>query len=170
MIILVNNPVFTCFEMSKKRQITFVKKDWCLVPAFSKDKEQFDKMKNGELFKAPFSKARNARFLAKYWVLLDLVYNNLPDSFTLNSADGQILHIRNVEDINWHVKMQLGIYERRVTLGGKVMFEAGSISFAAMDEDQFQEFYDNAINVVIKHFLTGTEKEELEKQVLENFA
>ncbi len=154
----------------KKRQITFVKKGHCLIPAFGKDKELFDKLKDGELYKAPFSKARNARFLAKYWVLLDLAYSNLPDSFTLNASDGQILHIRNVEDINWHVKMQLGICERRVTLGGKVMYEAGSISFAAMDEESFQEFYDNAINVIIKYFLVGTNKEELEREVLEKFA
>jgi len=80
------------------------------------------------------------------------------------------LDVKTTDDILWHIKMQTGHYEKKVTMGGKVTFEAKSISFSKMDEAQFQAFYDRAIDVVLKYFLVGVNKEDLEEIIVHEFA
>ena len=151
------------------KTITFIKKDNGLFPAFDSDRELFAGMKEGDLYSGPFTKPRNVKFLQKYWTLLDFAFENLPENYELRSLGGELLQIRNSKDINWHVKSQLGIYQRNVTLGGKITYDIGSISFAAMDEPEFEAFYDRAIDVIIKYFLVGTQKEDLIEHVVENY-
>ena len=65
--------------------------------------------------------------------------------------------------------MQVGYYEKKVTLGGRITYEAKSTRFSAMDEAQFQEYYDRAVDVILKYFLPETNREELEEIILMTF-
>jgi hypothetical protein len=89
------------------------------------------------------------------------VYDNLPEEIPARMPDGEPIQIRSRKELLWHIKMQIGHYEQKVTLGGRVTYEAKSISFAAMDEAEFEEFYNAAIDVVLKYFLPETNREEL---------
>ena len=131
------------------------------------DVEVKRKFKLGEPIKAVVSKPRKIRFHNKFFKLLQIVHENLPESqWTLNGSE--IIEIRTVKDLLWHVKMQAGHYERKVTLGGKIVYEAKSINFGAMDEIEFNNFYDAAIDIIIKYFLP-VDRQDLIDMVAQEF-
>lgn len=132
-----------------------------LRPAYQEDIEQLVKMRTGEVYRAEVKMPRNIKFHRKFFTLINLIMENMPEDHQLTTVDGQPLQIRNSDDLLWHIKMQVGHYERKVTLGGKVVYEAKSISFGAMDEAEFDKFYNAAVDAVCKYILPGISREDL---------
>ncbi len=50
---------------------------------------------------------------------------------------------------------------------GKVAYLPKSISFAKMDQTEFDQFFDRTVELVCKHFLPGVRDEDLRREVLE---
>lgn len=146
-----------------------VKKMGILRPYDKTDAEQVAKMREGEVYRVKVSMPRNIKFHKKFFALLALVFDNLPEEIPAKTPDGQPIQIRTIDELLWHIKMQVGHYTQKVTLGGKVIYEADSISFAAMDEAQFSEFYNAAVDVIMKYFLPETNAEELEEMIALTF-
>lgn len=136
-----------------------------LMPAQDSDKEALRNLKLNETYLAEIKQPRNIKFHQKYWALVNLVYSNLPEDFCIETTDGQKDYIKSADNLHWHIKCQCGILERKITLGGKINYEVGSIAFHKMDESEFAEFYSKALDVIIKYFLIGTEKEELAAEI-----
>jgi len=146
-----------------------VKKMGILRPYDREDAEQLGKMREGEVYRVKVSMPRNIKFHKKFFALLALVFDNLPEEIPARTPDGKPIVIRSIDNLLWQIKMQVGWYEEKVTLGGKIIYEAKSISFAAMDEAEFSEFYNSAVNVILKYFLPETNAEELEEMILISF-
>lgn len=140
-----------------------------LHPSTADDADKIGKMKPGSVYKAKVTMPRNVRFHQKYFVLLDLVFSSLPEGFCLETPDGQKVPVRSVDDLLWHIKMQLGHYEKKVTIGGRVTYQAKSISFGKMDNAAFDKFYSESIDIILKYFLVGVNREELEEEVIFRF-
>jgi hypothetical protein len=138
-----------------------IQKNGILKPAYPEDSEKAHKMRSGEVYRVRVSMPRNVKFHRKFFTLINLVFDNLPEEIPARMPDGEPIQIRSRKDLLWHIKMQIGHYEQKVTLGGRVTYEAKSISFAAMDEAEFEEFYNAAIDVILKYFLPETNREEL---------
>jgi len=146
-----------------------VKKMGVLKPYDRTEAEKLHKMREGEAYKVKVSMLRNVRFHRKFFALLGIVFDNLPESIGVKTPDGQQVVIRSVADLLWQIKMQIGHYEQKITLGGKITYEAKSISFASMDEAEFQDFYSQAVDVILKYFLPESNREELEEVVAMEF-
>lgn len=146
-----------------------VKKMGILRPYDRTDAERIGKMRDGEPYRVKVSMPRNIKFHKKFFALLALVFDNLPEEIPAKMPDGNPVEIRSIDDLLWHIKMQVGHYEKRVTLGGRVTYEAKSISFASMDEAEFQDFYDRAMAVILKYFLPETNREEVEEMIALTF-
>ena len=146
-----------------------VKKMGILKPYDRTDAELLAKMREGEPYRVKVSMPRNLKFHKKFFALLALVFDNLPEEIPAKLPDGQAVEIRSIDDLLWHIKMQTGHYEQKVTLGGRVTYEAKSISFSAMDEAEFSDFYNRAVNVILKYFLSETNAEELEEMIAVSF-
>ena len=146
-----------------------VKKMGILKPYDRTDAELLAKMREGEPYRVKVSMPRNLKFHKKFFALLALVFDNLPEEIPAKLPDGQAVEIRSIDDLLWHIKMQTGHYEQKVTLGGRVTYEAKSISFSAMDEAEFSDFYNRAVNVILKYFLSETNEEELEEMIAVSF-
>ena len=146
-----------------------VKKMGILKPYDRTDAELLAKMREGEPYRVKISMPRNLKFHKKFFALLALVFDNIPEEIPARLPDGKPVEVRSIEDLLWHIKMQTGHYERKVTLGGRVTYEAKSISFAAMDEAEFQEFYSSAMDVILKYFLPDTNREEIEEMIVLTF-
>ena len=140
-----------------------------LKPYDRTDAELLAKMREGEPYRVKVSMPRNLKFHKKFFALLALVFDNLPEEIPAKLPDGQAVEIRSIDDLLWHIKMQTGHYEQKVTLGGRVTYEAKSISFSAMDEAEFSDFYNRAVNVILKYFLSETNAEELEEMIAVSF-
>lgn len=146
-----------------------VKKMGILKPYDRTDAEQLGKMREGEVYRIRVSMPRNIKFHKKFFALLALVFDNLPEEIPAKAPDGKPIQVKGIDGLLWHIKMQVGHYEQKVTLGGRITYEAKSISFAAMDEAEFSTFYNSAVDVIIKYFLPETNAEELEEMIALSF-
>lgn len=141
-----------------------------LWPSTGSDADKIAKLTAGEEYKIKPVKPRNPRFHRKYFKLLDIVYNNLPEGFSIITPAGQEVKVRSKDDLLWHIKMQAGHYEQRVTMGGRITYDALSIDFYSMDDASFSDFYNTSIDIILKHFLKGAKRRELEEMVILEFS
>lgn len=127
--------------------------------ATDSDLEKLKKIGIGKPVKVTWSRPRNYEFHKKYFSLLNLVFENLDEPFKDKYT------IFSIDSLLWQVKMQLGHFEEKMTLGGKILYEAKSISFAKMLQDEFEDFYLKTYNVLAKYFapyLKNIDFEEIE--------
>ena len=155
-----------------------VKKETAIASPISEDDfSKFGKMEVGDTFKCEIWKERNYLFHRKYFALMNLTLSNLPEDFavrtTVQKPNGEtyehIEHIDSVNKLRWHVSMQSGQYDTKVTMGGKLIYQVKSISFKSMDDTEFQEIYEAAKNAIWKFFLPMDMQQRIqfENQLLE---
>ena len=58
----------------------------------------------------------------------------------------------NVDDLREDLTIEAGFYPKRENIKGDVIKKANSISFASMDEFQFNELYNKTLDVIVKYF------------------
>lgn len=125
-----------------------------LKPCFSSDNDEIKryKFKVGEMYQIEISKPRNVLFHRKYFALLNLVFEN-QEYFTDFNALRSFVIIKS------------GYYIRTVTKKG-VHFEPKSISFASMDQVEFDKLFDKTLDFIIAEFLPLT-KDEIKAEIAE---
>lgn len=123
-----------------------------LVPDDDETVEQLRKLKAGNVVLVDYRRPRNIKFHRKFMALVSLVYDN-QETYS------------NREALLTELKLQVGHYKEHITLGGKIIYQPKSISFASMDEDEFSLFYSRVVDVVLRFFLTGMSEDELNEMV-----
>ena len=106
-----------------------------LIPIYDSDFEGKRKLKIGQEYKADIKKPRNLKFHKKFFALLNIGHQNTK----LNMS---------FEFYRSYVTMKSGYYIAYETARG-VMVLPKSISFASMDETEFEELYNSVISVVM---------------------
>ena len=132
------------------------------VPMYNSDLELKKKLKEGSVVKCKVSNPRNYQFHKKFFALLRLTYDNLPVSLV------EKWNIRTVEDMLRRFKRDLGYYTSNRNEKGELEIDYLSISFAAMEEWEFERFYDQCLELVLHTYIEGIDKEDLINE-LENF-
>lgn len=107
--------------------------------AYDSDYETAKKIKVGEPYEFEFKNIRNAKFHRKFFALLNMVFQN------------QEIY-QNIDHLRKDLTIAAGFYEVRSNLDGEEIKEPKSISFANMDNDQFSEFYNAVIDVIVQYF------------------
>jgi len=128
------------------------------VPMYGSDLDEKRRLKVGETVLCEVTKPRNYEFHKKFFALVRLTFENLPERLS------QMLSIRSEEDMLDCMKIDLGLYSS-AWHGGRQVVKPGSISFAKMDETEFEKFYGRAVDMVLSLYLAGTNKEELLEEV-----
>lgn len=105
--------------------------------AYDSDFEQAKKIKTGEFYEFSYSKPRNYMFHKKFFALVELVYQN-QEAY------------RNKDDLREDLTIDAGFYRTTINLQGNEIKKAQSISFAQMDEIEFNEFYNRFIDAVVR--------------------
>ena len=125
-----------------------------LIPLYDSDGDVKHHLKEGTNVEVEVKRARNVRFHKKFFALLRLVLNNLPESVInekeLYSEDAFLLQIK--EDMKLY----------HVTKGGVKQYI--SISFTEMDELTFERFYSNTVRLITIKYLKVT-KEQIEDEI-----
>jgi len=133
-----------------------------LMPNTDMDYEKKLKLKLGQVYRVEIKQPRNYEFHKKYFALLNLVWENLPDHL----SEG----FRRFDNFRETVQMQAGWYEMYVNHKGVQMFKPKSISFGSMSAEEFEELYSNVIDIILRDYIPGMDREELEMQVITGFA
>lgn len=124
-------------------------------PADEQSRSFWQKIKLGDIIALDGRRPRNLKHHRKYWILMQIVVDNSDDFDT-------------PEMVNYAVKAAM---ERgRWIKPGKAkrpLFIPESISFASMDQEAFERFYSEAVNVVIKYFLPGCSPDEIDAIIME---
>lgn len=105
--------------------------------AYDSDFEQAKKIKAGEFYEFSYSKPRNYLFHKKFFALVELVYQN-QEAYS------------NKDDLREDLTIDAGFYRVTTNLQANEVKKAQSISFAQMDEIEFNEFYNRFIDAVVR--------------------
>jgi len=126
----------------------------CLKPSLPHDLEILAKWKLNDILRAEITKPRNSKFHRKFFALLNIAFEN-QDKYD------------NFSDFRVEISLKCGSYREHITTKGVIIYVPKSIAFSNMDELEFSELYDKALDVIIKHFCQGSTEEELNNRVLE---
>lgn len=143
-------------------KVTLVKKPvlpedvgmYALFPIHVSDVDYVKKQGDGEVLQADIKKDRFYPLTQKYWALCNLIANNHKVDPALDFLD----HKNNVDE---YIKLRLHCIKSRIVFpDGTVHVVTGSISHQAKDKDEFQEFYNDAVNIMSE--LSGISVHDLE--------
>ena len=110
-----------------------------LKVSYGSDYDKLKKLKQGEEYKATIVMPRNAKFLRKFFALVNMVFEN-QEIYT------SIDHLRK------DLTIEAGFYDEYVSFDGEVKREAKSISFAKMKENDFDKLYNKFLDTIVKVF------------------
>lgn len=132
--------------------------DQGLVPMYDSDLSEKQRLRNGDTVLCTIRRPRNYEFHKKYFALLRLTYQNLPYLIQ------QQMQIYSEEDMLDCLKIDLGLYTT-VYHGGKPLLKTGSISFAKMDQSEFEQFFSRSVDIILQVYLRGTDRQALLEEV-----
>jgi len=115
-------------------------------PAEPETEEWDRKTKIGQWVSGDFTRVRNAALHRKYFALLNIGFDNW-DPPAVNGYEVA----KNFDRFRKDIAILCGFYERHFRLDGSVRVEPKSISFAKMEEDEFQKLYSATIDILLKH-------------------
>ena len=121
-----------------------------LQPLYPSDFDQKRKLRLGADYEVEVKNPRNIGFHRKFFALVNIGYEN-------TSLDMPIDTYRK------YLIMKAGYFKTYQTPKG-VFYDAESISFSSMSQDEFEEVYSRVLDKIIEDI--GCDKETVEKQLI----
>lgn len=129
-------------------------------PANEKAESYHKKFKLGDIYSLEFKHYRDQRnkaLLDKYWVMLGKVVDNHSK-------------YRDSKDLHHDIKWALDLVEHRQDIRtGENYRIVKSIAMDKMNQDTFERYYFDAVNVILQFILPGIDKEDLEIEIAVDF-
>lgn len=141
-ISLVKLPDGTLRGMSERDQL-----------AYARFKSRLKNAEAGEVIEIEAKLPRNSRFHRKFFSLLNLAYEAWEPDRVRQQYKGLPVQ-KNFERFRSDVTIAAGFYIQTFDLEGNMKLEAKSISFANMEDDEFEQLYSAVVNVVLGKILT----------------
>lgn len=132
-------------------KIRLIKTGGVLIPSLPEDELALENIKRGQIVEAELKRPRNAKFHKKFFALIGIVVEN-----TEYENAEQVLHL---------IKLKLGHFDYIVNTNGKQIYIPKSISFSKMDNDSFNKFYNQTVNIVLRDFLTNWKNSDIDAAI-----
>ena len=133
-----------------------------LAPADGQSAEILHKQKVGQGFRVRMTKIRNIRFHRKFFALLNYAFDTWEP--TEKEYRGHPVQ-KNFDQFRRDITILAGFYETAVRLDGSIRITAKSISFASMDETEFEELYSKVIDVLLQRVFTNQTRDDIDTVV-----
>ena len=133
-----------------------------LVPLHDSDLDLKKRLRVGSVVRCRVSNPRNYEHHKKFFALVRLTFDNLPLPLV------EKWNIRNEYDMLRRFKRDLGYFTNTINEYGEHEIEYLSISFAAMEQYEFEQFYNQCIDLVLFKYIKGIDKQDLITEI-ENF-
>lgn len=121
-----------------------------LIPLYPSDYQEKRKLKLGETYEADIKRPRNYEFLKKFMALINIGVEN-------SQLDMPFDTYRK------YMTIKAGFFNAYQTPKG-LYYEAMSLSFASMDDDQFADVYSKVLDKIIADI--GCTSQEIEQQLI----
>lgn len=132
------------------------------VPADDCTTKALKRFKVGAVTRAKFSAMRNPGFHRKFFAMLDIGF----DAWEPPEAEHRGLPVqKNRERFRKDCIIAAGFYDPVANINGDVRAEAKSISFARMDDAEFESVYSAVANVLLQRVLRNYTREDLDRVV-----
>jgi hypothetical protein len=128
--------------------------DGSFMPVYDSDKEAVKKIKAGDDVEIEIKRPRNLAFHRKTFSLFNLVFDNQE-------------HYKNLEELRKDLTIEAGYFTKRYNMHGVEIIEAQSISFAAMNQDTFDEYYQRLLDAICNNY--GMLKSDIEENLINYF-
>lgn len=125
-----------------------------LEPAEGSAVELLRGIKQGAEVSVEIRRPRNIKFHRKFFALVRLVYDNQ----NVCQSQNELLDA---------IKLMVGHVNQVRLPSGEIAKVPASISFAAMDEPAFNDFWNRAVDVVVRDIIPGLNREDLENEVMQ---
>ena len=111
-------------------------------PLHPSDVDFINKFGDGEPFQTDIKRDRFYPLTQKYWALCNLIAQN-------HKVDPALDFLNTKNIVDEYLKLKLNCIESRMVFpDGTVHVRTGSISNRAKDQDEFQKYYDAAIQIM----------------------
>lgn len=121
-----------------------------LVPLFPSDFDDKRKLKLGQDYLADITNPRNLGFHKKFFAMLNVGHENTKLEMPFDTY-------------RKYMTVKAGFFTAYQTPKG-LYYDPDSISFASMEQDEFEEVYSRVLDRIIEDI--GVTKEEVEKQLI----
>ena len=133
-----------------------------LVPANDEAQERMKRWKNGALILGEFKEPRNGKHHRKCWVLIQTMFDNQEK-------------VKTMVEFEEMIKLKVGLFDILMTPAGQLYPKTRSIAYDAMDQTEFEQFYQDLITLAIQdgEFFEGKtsiEADAFVNQILGGFA
>lgn len=123
-----------------------------LLPSSDDDAEQLRRIKPGQAVRCEIHRIRNSQFHRKFFALVRYVYGLWTEFAQPATYRGHEVQ-PNFDRFRRDFTILCGYYMLVTNIKGEVRVEAKSISFANMDEAEFEQLYSKAIDVALQKVL-----------------
>ncbi len=134
-----------------------VKTSMGLSPHTDEDAIELRQVGIGDILQAKALDQRNVQHHRKFFALIRVVYDNMPEQFDR--------HFPTQDDLRHELIKRAGFYKEYIDLKGNKQYRAESISFDSMGQKRFDELYNKVLDVVVKWFLF--DRDVLEGEIMQ---
>ena len=121
--------------------------------AYKRFKSRMARLEVGELITFDVKMPRNSKYHRKFFAMLNLGFEMWEPKRKNKSYKGEPVQ-KNFDRFRSDVLIQAGHYIQTFDLDGNMKLEAVSISFASMDDIQFEATYSSVLDVLLSKVLT----------------
>jgi hypothetical protein len=133
---------------------TYKAGDACLVPLSDLDRDFLAEVPSEVPVRVRVTRPRSGRHHRLFFGLLHKVVEN--QNF-----------YKTVDELLTYLKTQLGYVEKIRFHDGKYFLQTMSISFDKMPQDEFRNFFERSVDLIVSEVLPGVSKEDLLREVEE---
>lgn len=135
-----------------------------VVPEDEDTQKAVSKMKMGDVLHGKFTKQRNIGFHRKYFAMLNHAFESWePDTSAFSVTPPK----KNFDQFRGDIMVMAGFYDSVFRVDGSLRLMPLSISFAKMDQDEFEGVYSATVDVILQHVLTNYTREDIDRVVNE---
>jgi len=125
-----------------------------LKVAYDSDYELIKKLKPNTEYQCEIKRPRNYKFHKKYFALITMLFENQE-------------RYNNINDLRHDLIVEAGYYRRYLDMQGQSVKVALSISFASMNQEDFDDLYSKTLDAIVQHF--NFDKEDIINNVEQYF-
>lgn len=107
----------------------------------------------GEMVEISIKRIRNARFHRKFFALLRVGFDAWEPDRVRYSYKGREI-AKNFDKFREDITILAGYYDQVFNIKGEMSLKAKSISFAKMEEDEFERLYNDVADVILARVCT----------------
>jgi hypothetical protein len=134
-------------------ELLFLRTQLGLMPADDSAREWMTKVKAGQTVLARVTLPRNPLFHRKVFALMRYAFDYWSDHTPPITWKGREV-APEFERFRKDITILAGYGHPVINIKGEVRYEAKSISYGSMDEEQFEAFYDAVIDTLLKRVFT----------------